>query len=104
MNLAAQLRAAAAPQAAATAPHPRLQNLLLGGKAQSAKAHARYQAVMQGRGWMTQSQIENALGYAATVSTAYLAKLLAAKQVERRNRGGAAKFERRRGYEWRWKE
>lgn len=71
--------------------------------AQTAKAIRRYQAVMQGRGWLTQSQIEGALGYAATVSTGFLHKLHEKlKLIERRNRNGAAKFDRRTGYEWRW--
>ena len=106
MNLAAQLQAAAVavPPPATTPPHPRLQNLLLGGPAQSAKALARYRSIMQDRGWMTQRQIENALGYAATVSTAYLAKLLNEGHVERRNRDDAPTYTRRAGYEWRWKE
>lgn len=105
MNLAAQIQAAAAaaPVIMQTAPHPRLQNLLLGGPAQSTKALTRYRKVMEGRGWMTQRQVENALGYASTVSTAYLAKLLSNGNVERRNRDGAPTYCRRRGYEWRWK-
>jgi len=71
--------------------------------AQTAKAVRRYCSVMQGRGWLTQSQIEGALGYAATVSTGFLHKLnKELKLVERRNKNGAAKFDRRSGYEWRW--
>lgn len=89
---------------AATPPHPRLKNLLLGGPAQSIKARARYRAVMSGRGWMTQRQIEDSLGYAPTVSTAFLNKLLDEGIVERRNRGGVATYARRIGYEWRWVE
>ena len=58
---------------------------------------------MQDRGWMTQRQIENALGYAATVSTAYLHKLRDQDLIERRNRDGAPTYTRRAGYEWRWK-
>lgn len=108
MNFAAQLAAAnrkpAAPEkAAADIQEIRRRNLALGAKAQTDKALARYRAVMEGRGWMTQRQVENALGYAATVSTCYLAKLLREEHVERRNRDGAAKFDRRSGYEWRWK-
>lgn len=105
MNIATQIQAAAASSSKTTAPdrHPRLKNLLLGGKAQSTKALDRYRKVMAGRGWMTQRQIENALGYAATVSTAYLAKLLEQGIVERRNRGGVPVFAKRLGYEWRWK-
>lgn len=107
MNLAAQLQAANnSPSPTKTEDHVRqirLRNLALGAKAQSDKAIVRYRAVMEGKGWMTQRQIENALGYAATVSTCYLAKLLREEHVERRNRDGAKKFDRRSGYEWRWK-
>lgn len=105
MNLADQIKAATStPAPAEKRKEWRLQNLALGSKAQSEKAVIRYRAVMQGRDWMTQTQIENALGYAATVSTAFLAKLLGLGFVERRNRDGAPTFQRQRGYEWRWTE
>lgn len=72
-------------------------------QAQTNKAIRRYKAVMQGRGWLTQTQIEGALGYAATVSTGFLHKLnKELKLIERRNKNGAPKFDRRTGYEWRW--
>ena len=57
---------------------------------------------MQGKGWMKQTQVENALGYASTVSTCYLRKLHNNGFVERRNFGGEKEFNRKRGYEWRW--
>lgn len=106
MNLIAMLEAANRPSEPKPAekPHPRLQNLLLGGRAQSTKALKRYREIMSGRGWMTQTQIENALGYGSTVATKFLRKLLAYNKVERRNRNGAAIFSRRSGYEWRWVE
>ena len=104
MNLVSQIIAANEPMTSVVqAPHARLKNLLLGGPAQSAKALERYRGVMSGRGWMTRSKIENALGYAPTVSVAYLMKLLAAGTVERRNKGGSKTFSRVEGYEWRWK-
>ena len=55
-----------------------------------------------GDGWVTQAQIEQALGYAATVSTLYIRKLYQREIIERRNRGGAPKFSRTQGYEYRW--
>ena len=106
MNLLSQLRAcvpAPKPKTAPKAPHPRLQNLLLGGPSQTPAAIERYRKAMQGRGWRTQRQIENSLGYATTVSTAFLKKLLDLGYVERRNKGGAEVFSRRIGFEWRWK-
>lgn len=108
MNLLAQLQAASrkpeAPKPAPKgAPHPRLQNLLLGGPSQTPAAIERYRKAMQGKGWRTQRQIENSLGYASTVSTDFLKKLLDLGYVERRNKGGAEVFARRLGYEWRWK-
>lgn len=51
---------------------------------------------------MKQSEIECALGYAATVSTCFLKKLLEKKLVQRRNKDGAKKFSKRLGYEWKW--
>jgi hypothetical protein len=69
----------------------------------TADAVARYKAVMYGKDWMTQAQIEGALGYASTVSTDFLKKLWQElKLIERRNRDGAYKYCRKRGYEWRW--
>ena len=103
MNLAAQIQAAARTAPPPAAPHPRLKNLLLGGPAQSAKALKQYHSAMAGGEWMTQRQIEGRLGYASTVATGFLNKLLADGKVERRNRDGAPVYARRRGYEWRWK-
>ena len=107
MNLLAQLQAASrkpeAPKPAPKgAPHPRLKNLLKGGPSQTVAAIARYQKVMKYRGWMTQRQIENALGYATTVSTAFLHKIHKQGLIERRNKGGSPTYARRLGFEWRW--
>lgn len=72
--------------------------------AHSSAAIASYRAVMQGRGWITQAAIERSLGYAATSSTAFLAKLHGLGLVDRRNRNGSPVFSKRIGYEWRWVE
>jgi len=69
----------------------------------TANAIERYRHAMITKSWLTQSQIEQSLGYAATVSTAFLKKLVEdLKLVERRNRDGAVKYNRMRGYEYRW--
>ena len=105
MNISTQLQAIAKakPKKAPEKPtHARLQNLLLGGPSQRTKAIARYKAVMEPRGWMTQRMIENLLGYASTVSTDFLGVLLGLGLVKRRNKGGAKTFSKREGYEWQW--
>ena len=67
------------------------------------KAIAMYRAVMYGAGWLTAFEIECRLGYAKTSSTQFLKKLREDhKLIERRNRDGAAKFDRRHGYQYRW--
>jgi len=69
----------------------------------TAKAVARYRLAMITHEWLTQSKIEQMLGYASTVSTAFLKKLVEdLKLVERRNRDNAVKYNRMRGYEYRW--
>ena len=105
MNLLAQLQAASpAPKAAPKqTPQSRLENLKGGPQVTAAKALASYRAVMVGKGWVTQAEIEHALGYAATVSTLYIRKLYQREIIERRNRGGAPKFSRTQGYEYRWR-
>lgn len=80
----------------------RRKNMALGAKAKSEKAMKAYRGAMQGKGWVTQAQIEQALGYAATVSALYIRKLYQRGIIERRNRGGAPKFSRTQGYEYRW--
>ena len=104
MNLLAQPQAASpAPKAAhKQTPQSRLENLNGGPQVTAAKALASYRAVMVGKGWVTQAEIEHALGYAATVSTLYIRKLYQRGIIERRNRGGAPKFSRTQGYEYRW--
>ena len=72
-------------------------------EATAKKAFERYKSVMEGRGWLTQSQIEAALGYASTVSYVYLQKLLSLGIIERRNRGDAPQYNRRMGHEYRWR-
>ena len=65
----------------------------------------RYRAVMQGRGWLATSQIECALGYAATVSRDFLVKLhTQLGLIEKQPRYGAKVYSRTYGYEWRWKD
>jgi len=69
----------------------------------TANAIERYRLVMTAKSWLTQSQIEQSLGYASTVSTGFLKKLVEdLKLVERRNRDGAVKYNRMRGFEYRW--
>ena len=105
MNLLSQLQVAStAPKSAPKqTPQSRLADLKGGPQATAAKALARYRAVMLGKGWVTQAQIEHSLGYAATVSTLYIRKLYQRGIIERRNRGGAPKFSRTQGYEYRWR-
>lgn len=67
------------------------------------KAIATYRAVMHGAGWLTAFEIECRLGYTKTSSTQFLKKLREEhKLIERRNRNGAATFDRRHGYQYRW--
>ena len=72
-------------------------------EATSKKAYERYKAVMEGCGWMTQTLIEQKLGYAYTVSYVYLQKLLKLGIIERRNRNNAPTYNRRVGHEYRWR-
>ena len=75
------------------------------GETTTNNAIERYRKVMAGKGWMQQSQIESALGYATTVSTKFLKKLHEElKLIEKRNRAGAIKYARKHGYEYRWKD
>lgn len=107
MNIAIMLSQAAAAASVPKdekPPHPRMQNLLLGGPSQAVKAFARYKAVMQGNGWMTKGQIEAAMSLVPSASAKYLRKLLSEGHVQRRNRGNAKKYVRRLGHEWRWKD
>ena len=107
MNIAIMLSQAAAAASVPKdekPPHPRMQNLLLGGPSQAVKAFARYKAVMQDNGWMTKGQIEAAMGLVPSASAKYLRKLLSEGHVQRRNRGNAKRYVRRLGHEWRWKE
>lgn len=104
MNLLQQLTAASAtPAPAKSRPQNWVHATQRARLLHTEYAVARYREVMQGRGWLRQSQIEGALGYASTVSTEFLKKLLnELKLIERRNRDGAVKYARRSGYEWRW--
>ena len=69
----------------------------------TAKAIERYRLVMITHEWLTQSKIEQMLGYASTVSTTFLKKLVELGHLERRNRDNAVKYNRIRGWEYRWK-
>lgn len=106
MDLLSMLKAANNPRPHNPCPVPlserQRSNLALGGKAQTAYAIERYREIMEGRGWMTQRQIENALGYASTIANPFLHKLLGWGKVERRNKGGAPEYSQRHGREWRW--
>jgi hypothetical protein len=63
----------------------------------------RYEDAMRGHGWLTTYQVECRLGYSRTVARDFLVKLMVElKLVERRPRNGAAVFNRRSGWEWRW--
>ena len=105
MNLLQQLMLAQPKhQAPRAMPQNWIKAVQRAGEATTANAIERYRDVMQGKGWMQQSQIENALGYATTVSTKFLKKLHQKLQlVEKRNRDGAVKYARKHGYEYRWK-
>lgn len=65
---------------------------------------AKYRRAMEGKGWVTQQFVEDALGYVPTASTMYLRKLLDKGLVERRKKVSTKTFPRtNHGYEWRWK-
>lgn len=71
----------------------------------TAKAVARYKVAMQGAGWLKTSLIEARLGFAKTVANPFLKKLLNdLKLIERRNRDDDKVFNKKKGWEWRWKE
>lgn len=70
----------------------------------TANAVDRYRVVMQGKDWLTTYNVECLLGYGRTVARGFLFKLVELGFVERRNRGGAKTFNRRHGYEYKWKE
>lgn len=78
-------------------------NIKLAHWGQTRKATLRYKAAMYGKGWMSTAHVEFSLGYAATTANPFLAKLLKLGRIERRPRGGAEKYNRRMGWDWRWK-
>lgn len=110
MDIVAQILAANKPEVPVdpniklSQHEQRLKNLRMGHQAQTDKAIARYREVMLDKGWMTQGTIEGRLGYASTVATPFLRKLLKWGHLERRNKNGARVYYPREGYEWRWVE
>lgn len=71
----------------------------------TANAVERYKKAMEGEGWLPQWQIEAKLGYGRTVANDFLKKLVVELQlVEKRNKNGTIVFNRRLGYEYKWKE
>lgn len=66
------------------------------------QADGRYREVMEGRGWLTSYQVECALGLGRFCAKDKLLRLLAEGLVARRNRDGERKYNRKRGYEWKW--
>lgn len=72
--------------------------------AQFERAVARYRRVLHGRGWCSTSQIEEFLGMAETTCNSFLRKLLAKGYIERRNRYGEEKYNKNRGWEYKWKQ
>lgn len=66
------------------------------------QADARYSDAMAGRGWMTTYQVECALGLGRFCAKDKLLRLRAEGLVARRNRDGERKYNRKRGYEWKW--
>ena len=99
MNLATQLEAARRSQV--KVPVQAVRRITAGPS--SAETLARYRKVMEGKGWVTQQYIEEALGYRPCSSTMYLRKLLDKGLVERRKKVSTKTFPRtNHGYEWRW--
>jgi hypothetical protein len=70
-------------------------------KAKHQQAVARYKSVM-GDGWTTTTQIENRLGMSRASCTPNLRKWEEMGLLVRRKVGPTDKWNRRKGYEWRW--
>lgn len=66
------------------------------------QADGRYREAMAGRGWMTAYQVECALGLGRFCAKDKLLRLRSEGLVARRNRDGERKYNRKRGYEWKW--
>lgn len=66
------------------------------------QAYARYREAMADRGWMTTCQVEFALGLGRFCAKDKLLRLRSEGLVARRNRDGERKYNRKRGYEWKW--
>jgi len=107
MDLATQIRGAAAYR---PAPPPevrtsrQLEHLTELHQVNQDAATTRYQLAMQGRGWMSTFELECALGLKRFCCRPKIDHLLEEGLVERRNRGGAERYSKRGGWEWRWKE
>lgn len=105
MNLLAQLELASSKRVIRPKPSNYEAMSKQGHELKTLRAIQRYREVMDGRGWLTLTQIEHALGYTSTISTGFIRKLWQKHGlVERRNRGGAERYVRTLGYEWRWKD
>lgn len=107
-ELTRQLLSTATPLHVPGAPYPtpaqvkQRQRAIRRAHAQhTAAGIARYRVVMEGAGWMTSWEIECALGYARTVSSGFLRKLVKLKIIKRRPRGGE-KYNRKKGWEYKW--
>lgn len=61
-----------------------------------------YRSKMQGKGWIGTAQIEALFCYGHGSCTSFLKTLEKARKVERRFWGGELRFNRRKGWEWRW--
>lgn len=66
------------------------------------QADGRYREAMEGKGWMATYQVECALGLGRFCAKDKLLRLRAEGLVARRNRDGERKYNRKRGYEWKW--
>lgn len=65
---------------------------------------ARYRAAMQGCGWQCTQLVEQKLGYGRTVANTFLRKLLKMGLIQRRPRDNEPTYNRKKGWEWKWKE
>ena len=80
----------------------RLKHLAEMHQKQTNKAIARYRSVMEGKGWMSTGEIEQALGVGETIANAFLRKLVKKGYLFKRPKGGTEKYIRNRGWEYRW--
>lgn len=66
------------------------------------QADERYRQAMEGNGWMDTYRVECALGLGRFCAKDKLLRLRTEGLVARRNRDGEKKYNRKRGYEWKW--